>query len=82
VSAQPDDAMREEIRAQVVAAGTSFYWAMRLLPRARRDAMFAVYAYCRIIDDIADSAAPEAEKLAGLAQWRDEVAAIDRKSVV
>jgi phytoene synthase len=38
--------------------------------------MFAVYAYCRIIDDIADSDAPEAQKLAGLAQWRDEVAAI------
>ncbi len=68
--------MREEIRAQVVAAGTSFYWAMRLLPRARRDAMFAVYAYCRIIDDIADSDAPEAEKLPGLAHSRDEVAAI------
>jgi squalene synthase HpnD len=76
VSAQPDDAVREEIRAQVVAAGTSFYWAMRLLPKARRDAMFAVYAYCRIIDDIADSDAPEAQKLAGLAHWRDEVAAI------
>jgi phytoene synthase len=71
-----DETLRGEIRAQVVAAGTSFYWAMRLLPRARRDAMFAVYAYCRIIDDIADSDASEAHKLAGLAQWRDEVAAI------
>jgi phytoene synthase len=76
VSAQAEDATREQIRAQVVAAGTSFYWAMRLLPRARRDAMFAVYAFCRIIDDIADSDAPEAQKLADLARWRDEVAAI------
>ena len=71
-----DPALREAIRAQVVAAGTSFYWAMRLLPPARREAMFAVYAYCRVIDDIADSDEPEAAKLAQLGLWRDEVAAI------
>ena len=66
-----DAATRAEIRAQVAAAGTSFYWAMRLLPQARREAMFAVYAFCRVIDDIADSDdAPEAQKLAALAEWR------------
>jgi presqualene diphosphate synthase len=69
-------ATREQIRAQVVAAGTSFYWAMRLLPRARREAMFAVYAFCRVIDDIADSDEPEAAKLAQLGAWRTEVAAL------
>ena len=42
----------------------------------RRDAMFAVYAYCRVIDDIADSDDPPATKLAGLAVGRDEVEAI------
>jgi presqualene diphosphate synthase len=68
--------VRGQIRARVQAAGTSFYWAMRLLPEARRDAMFAVYAYCREVDDIADSADPPDAKRAGLAQWRDEVAAI------
>jgi presqualene diphosphate synthase len=72
----PDDATREEIRARVVAAGTSFYWAMRLLPPPRRDAMFAVYAYCRVIDDIADSDDPAAVKLAALVAWRAEVVAI------
>jgi presqualene diphosphate synthase len=73
-----DDAAetRETIRAQVVAAGTSFYWAMRLLPEARRDAMFAVYAFCRVIDDIADSDDPPAQKQAQLAEWRGEVEAI------
>ena len=34
--------------------GTSFYWSMRLLPRAKRDAMYAIYAFCREVDDIAD----------------------------
>lgn len=52
---------------------SSFYWAMRLLPRERRQAMYAVYAFCRIVDDIADGTAPAAEKMAGLAHWRCQV---------
>jgi squalene synthase HpnD len=67
---------REAIRARVAAAGTSFYWAMRLLPEARRDGMFAIYAYCREVDDIADSNDPPAAKSAALAAWRREVDAI------
>jgi phytoene synthase len=76
VGAVPDDAaLRETIRQRVAAAGTSFYWAMRLLPQERRDGMYAVYAFCREVDDIADDW-PEAERAAGLADWRDEVEAI------
>jgi len=67
---------REAIHARVISAGTSFYWAMRLLPEDRREAMFAVYAFCREIDDIADSDDPAAAKLVALALWRDEIAAI------
>jgi phytoene synthase len=70
------EALKAEIRKKVQAAGSSFYWAMRLLPPMRRDAMFAVYAFCREVDDIADSNDPLATKQAGLAVWRDEVAAI------
>ena len=36
------------------AAGSSFYTAMRLLPKERREAMYAVYAFCRAVDDVAD----------------------------
>ena len=36
------------------ASGSSFYLAMRLMPRQARDAMFAIYAFCRKVDDIAD----------------------------
>jgi phytoene synthase len=71
-----DAETRAAIRAQVVAAGTSFYWAMRLLPPARRDAMFAVYAFCRVIDDIADSEEAAAAKLPQLAAWRREIGAV------
>lgn len=63
------DAIAEKVRA----SGTSFYSAMRLLPPARRDAMFAIYAFCREVDDIADEEAPQADKQRRLAAWRDEI---------
>ncbi|HYZ39398.1 MAG TPA: presqualene diphosphate synthase HpnD [Stellaceae bacterium] len=73
-----EDAIRETIRHRVEAAGTSFYWAMRLLPRDRRNAMYAVYAFCREVDDIADGDRPVAQKLGALASWREEIAALYR----
>ena len=77
VAGEPDDAaLRQTIRNRVAAAGTSFYWAMRLLPRDRRNAMYAVYAWCREVDDIADGDRPAAHKLAALAAWRDEIEAL------
>jgi squalene synthase HpnD len=76
VGAISDEAsLRETIRRRVEAAGTSFYWAMRLLPQERREGMYAVYAFCREVDDIADDW-PEAERPAGLAAWHDEIEAI------
>jgi len=54
-------------------SGSSFYWAMRLLPPERRQAMFAIYAFCREVDDIADGDLPSAEKIEALAGWRDEI---------
>jgi presqualene diphosphate synthase len=72
----PDEAaLRDTIRRRVEAAGTSFYWAMRLLPKERRDGMYAVYAFCREVDDIADDW-PAAERPAGLAAWHDEIEAV------
>jgi phytoene synthase len=73
----PDDAvLRAAIRQRVEAAGTSFYWAMRLLPQERRDGMYAVYAWCREVDDIADGDRPAASKVAALAAWREEIEAL------
>src|SRR5688572_19687371 len=46
---------------------------MRLLPEERREGMFAVYAFCREIDDVADEPAPVAEKMARLREWRREI---------
>ena len=58
-----------EVRNRVQTAGSSFYWAMRLVPRAKSDALFAIYAFCREVDDIADGDQPMAEKVAALAEW-------------
>ena len=68
--------LRQTIRHRVEAAGTSFYWAMRLLPKQRRNAMYAVYAFCREVDDIADGERPVDHKIAALAAWREEIDAI------
>ncbi|HEY1797985.1 MAG TPA: presqualene diphosphate synthase HpnD [Stellaceae bacterium] len=75
-AALDEGALKDLIRRRVEAAGTSFYWAMRLLPEARRDGMYAVYAFCREVDDIADDLPTLAAKQAGLAMWRDEIAAL------
>jgi squalene synthase HpnD len=72
----PDEAaLRDTIRRRVEAAGTSFYWAMRLLPKERRDGMYAVYAFCREVDDIADDW-PASERAGGLAAWHEEIVAL------
>jgi squalene synthase HpnD len=60
------------------ATGSSFYAAMRVLPRAQRDAMFQIYSFCRQVDDIADSDGPRPERLTALQQWRDDIDALYR----
>ncbi|MGE5504700.1 MAG: presqualene diphosphate synthase HpnD [Actinomycetota bacterium] len=57
-------------------SGTSFYWGMRVLDRPRRLGMYAVYAFCREVDDIADEPGDPVEKAAGLAQWRSDIDAL------
>lgn len=69
-------AERAEIARQVRSASTSFYWAMRLLAKPRREAIFAVYAFCRAVDDIADSDQPVERKKALLSAWRGEIDAV------
>ena len=71
-----DDAAKAHVRAVTVASGTSFYWAMRLLPAARREAMFAIYAFCREVDDIADDAGSADDKRRRLDLWCDRIDAI------
>ena len=63
----------KHVAAIVRNSGTSFYWAMRILPVKKRDAIYAVYAFCREVDDIADNPGSEQGKLRQLSDWRMEI---------
>ncbi|NIX78236.1 presqualene diphosphate synthase HpnD [Microvirga terricola] len=69
--------MRE---APVVAAsrakGSSFYAAMRILPRDQRQAMYAIYNICRAVDDIADEQCAPQQRLLELSNWRRDLDAL------
>jgi hypothetical protein len=46
---------------------------MRVLPRSQREAMFEIYAFCREVDDIADSRGPRPVRRQQLDHWRGEI---------
>jgi phytoene synthase len=55
-------------------AGSSFYAGMRILPKAERSAMFAIYGFCRAVDDIVDEPGGDlASRSAELDGWRADV---------
>lgn len=68
----------DAIDAIVRASGTSFYRGMRILPPDQRHVMYAIYAFCRIVDDIADDDSDFATKLPRLVAWRERVAGLFR----
>src|SRR5689334_23894292 len=69
------DALGAQALAQRArAAGSLSYWATRLLPAPRRHSIHALYAFCRDVEDIADSDATPSLKRALLAAWRSEIA--------
>lgn len=80
-STKPIELTREEMdRARkhavdtVKRSGTSFASGMRILSKPRREGMYAVYAFCREVDDIADDEGIDvAERQRGLDEWRDEI---------
>lgn len=63
-----------EVARITAASGTSFGPGMRILSRPRREAMWALYAFSRVIDDIADEDWPVSEKHRLLDAWRAEIA--------
>jgi phytoene synthase len=73
-----NDQENSEIEAvREKASGSSFYSAMRLMPKAERDAMFAIYAFCRMVDDIADDGkGTREERHQALLAWREELDAL------
>lgn len=71
--------------AIVNGAKTSFAAGMRILSGPRREGMYALYAFCRIVDDIADEDLPKDRRQALLDAWEAEIDALyadDPRSVI
>jgi presqualene diphosphate synthase len=59
------------------ASRSSFYGAMRIMPRPQRQAMFEIYSFCRAVDDIADDGQDESEsRLQQLQRWHTNIEAL------
>jgi presqualene diphosphate synthase len=69
--------MNAEAPSLPAPRGSSFYAAMRILPRDKRQAMFDVYGFCRAVDDIADDCARARDaRRAELQIWRADIEAL------
>ncbi len=58
------------------ASGSSFFLPIMLLPRAKREAMLALYAYCRETDDVADEIEDDLLSSALIKAWGEEINAL------
>lgn len=67
-----------DVKARVTNSRSSFQAGMAILPKVRRDGMYALYAFCREVDDIADDSLTLADAAKGLAMWRRRIADLFR----
>lgn len=58
---------------KAAAAGSSFYYAFRFLPPEQRDAVIALYAFCREVDDVVDECSDPGVARLKLDWWRQEI---------
>jgi len=63
----------EYVQGKAAASGSSFYYAFLFLPRARRAAITAFYAFCREVDDVVDEVSDPSVAAIKLAWWQTEV---------
>ena len=70
-------AVTDSSALQAEVAGSSFYAGMRILPKPEREGMYAIYAFCRRVDDIADDLeGSRAERKAALDRWHADIDAL------
>ena len=64
---------QDYVQQKAVASGSSFYYAFLFLPKERRAAITAFYAFCREVDDVVDDIADASVAASKLAWWHLEV---------
>jgi 15-cis-phytoene synthase len=57
-------------------SGSNFYYSFLFLPKARREAMYTVYAFCKAIDSAVDEPAAGSNPKEELTHWRNELDAV------
>jgi 15-cis-phytoene synthase len=65
---------QEYVQEKAAASGSSFYYAFLFLPKQRRAAITAFYAFCREVDDVVDEVSDPSVARTKLAWWQAEVA--------
>ena len=65
---------QDYVQQKAAASGSSFYYAFLFLPKPRRAAITAFYAFCREIDDVVDDMVDPSVAHSKLAWWQAEVA--------
>ena len=64
---------QEYVQQKAAASGSSFYYAFMFLPKPRRAAITAFYAFCREVDDVVDEMADPSVARTKMAWWQGEV---------
>jgi len=71
-----DTSADDYCQKKAAASGSSFYYSFLFLPPERRQAIMALYAFCREVDDVVDECSDPTLARAKLAWWRTEIAAL------
>ena len=64
----------EYCQEKAAKSGSSFYYSFRFLPEAQRQAITALYAFCREVDDVVDECTDEGIARTKLQWWKNEIA--------
>ena len=64
---------QDYVQQKAAASGSSFYYAFLFLPKDRRAAITAFYAFCREVDDVVDEISDPSVAATKLAWWAKEV---------
>lgn len=56
-------------------SGSNFYYSFLFLPQNRREAMYTIYAFCKMVDSAVDEPAPGSHPMEEVLKWRQEVTA-------
>jgi len=64
---------KQYCQQKTAASGSSFYYSFIFLPKQKREAITALYAFCREVDDVVDECTELKVAQVKLAWWKDEI---------